>query len=369
MLSRTTPPEPKGYLGKISSPDSSYKTYALHSEPQPNLIHILCEYFLTIFFIRAPEFIINTSEIKLPPAIKKYVDEIISAEVGLIGCRATDPKSSVSCCEYDLAILEQSVAGHQNKFLRIGEHNVELIHISGDLKKNTIATKGMSLVKDSIADYSIMVSPPTGQSNQSIDNENYGRALNSFGKKAIVRSLFSYDKVNGLMYKKPIIASMWSKLAAYDFLEGILALSGYRPMPLHELNQIRSLNIEDQNISAGINVAMACIGIERATRTTISRSCSAISQLYSQEYDKDLVIMKAKQLMKLGRLPDCYYYLGKMAHKVLTTKGPVFYNSYSKLIQVSLDLSLDSQQVEKLCLDLFNVAKNVLKNHRAVRRS
>jgi hypothetical protein len=256
------------------------------------------------------------------------------------------------------------VAGHKNKFLRIGEHNVELIHISGDLKKNTISTKGMSLVKDSIADYSIMVSPPV-----ITDDENYGRALYSCGKKAIVRSLFSYDKVNGLLSRKPVIASMWSKLAAYDFLEGILALSGYRPMPLHELNQIRSLNIEDQNVSAGINVAMGCIGIERATRTTISRSCSAISQLYSQEYDKDLVIMKAKQLMKLGRLPDCYYYLGKMAHKVLTTKGPVFYNSYSKLIQVSLDLSLDSQQVQKLCLDLFNVAKNVLKSHRAVRRS
>jgi hypothetical protein len=157
---------------------------------------------------------------------------------------------------------------------------------------------------------------------------------------------------------------MWSKLAAYDFLEGILALSGCRPMPLHEPNQIRSLNIEDQNVSAGIDIAMGCIGIERATRTTISRSCSAISQLYSQEYDKELVIIKAKQLIKLGRLPDCYYYIGKMARKVLTTKDPLFYNSYSKLIQVALDLSLDSQQVQSLCFDLFNVAKNVLKNHK-----
>lgn len=302
--------------------------------------------------------------IKLPAAVKKYIDENISAEVGLIGCRATDPKSSVSCCEYDLAILDREVAGYQNKFLRIGEHNVELIHISGDLKKNTIATKGMCLVKDSIADYSIMSSPSGHHSSQSIDNENYGRALNSFGKKALVRSLFSYDKVSSLLSNKPVLASMWSKLAAYDFLEGILALSGCRPMPLHEPNQIRSLNIEDQNVSAGIDIAMGCIGIERATRTTISRSCSAISQLYSQEYDKELVIIKAKQLIKLGRLPDCYYYIGKMARKVLTTKDPLFYNSYSKLIQVALDLSLDSQQVQRLCFDLFNVAKNVLKNHK-----
>ena len=302
--------------------------------------------------------------IKLPLPIKKYIDENISAEVGLIGCRATDPKSSVSCCEYDLAVLDQALAGYQNKFFRIGEHNVELIHITGDLKKNTIATKGMCLVKDSIADYSIMSSPSGDHSGQSIANENYGRALNSFGKKALVRSLFSYDKVSNLLSKKPVLASMWSKLAAYDFLEGILALSGCRPMPLHELNQIRSLNIEDQNVSAGIDIAMACIGIERATRTTISRSCSAISQLYSQEYDKELVIMKAKQLIKLGRLPDCYYYIGKMARNILTTKDPLFYNSYSKLIQVALDLSLDSQQVQRLCFDLFNVAKNVLKNHK-----
>jgi len=302
--------------------------------------------------------------IKLPLAVKKYIDENISAEVGLIGCRATDPKSSVSCCEYDLAILDRAVTGYQNKFLRIGENNVELIHIAGDLKKNTIATKGMYLVKDSIADYSIMSSTSTDHSSQSIDNENYRRALNSFGKKALVRSLFSYDKVSSLLSNRPVLASMWSKLAAYDFLEGILALSGCRPMPLHEPHQIRSLNIEDQNVSAGIDIAMGCIGIERATRTTISRSCSAISQLYSQEYDKELVIIKAKQLIKLGRLPDCYYYIGKMARKVLTTKDPMFYNSYSKLIQVALDLSLDSQQVQRLCFDLFNVAKNVLKNHK-----
>jgi len=305
--------------------------------------------------------------IKLPVAIKKYIDENIPAEVGLIGCRATDPKSSVSCCEYDLAILDQGVAGYQNKFLRIGDYNVELIRITGDLKKNAIATKGICPVKDSIADYPIMTSPSAGQFIQSTDNDSYSRALDSFGKKALVRSLFSYDKVNSFLSKKPVLASMWSKLAAYDFLEGILALSGHRPMPLHEPNQIRSLNIEDQNVSVGIDIAMGSIGIERATRTTISRSCSAISQLYFQEYDKELVIIKAKQLIKLGRLPDCYYYIGKMARKVLTTKDPVFYNSYSKLIQVALDLSLDSQQVQRLCFDLFNVAKNVLKNHKRFR--
>ena len=136
--------------------------------------------------------------------------------------------------------------------------------------------------------------------------------------------------------------------------------------PLHELNQIRNLNSEEQNISNGIKVALACIGIERATRSTISRSSSALLQLYSEDYDKELVIEKARHLTKLGMLPDCYYYLGKIARKVLVNKNATFCNSYSKLIQVSMDLSIDAPQIQKLQLELFRTAKNVLKNYRRI---
>ncbi len=303
---------------------------------------------------------------KIPPSIKKYVDNNIACPVALIGCRATDPKTSLECCEYDLAILNEGAPVHANKFLRIGEHNIELINFSANLRKNIIALKGMIVVKDFVAGYSFVPSSHAGLSHQSFNYSNYSNALTAFGKKAIVGSLFSYDKIESAASNSPILASMWLKISAYDFLEAVLALAGYRPMPLHELNQIRNLNFEEQNISEGVKVALVCIGIERATRSTISRSSSALLQLYSDDYDKELVIVKARHLVKIGMLPDCYYYLGKMARKVLVNKDGSFFNSYAKLIQTSMDLSIDTPQIQKLKIELFKTAKNVLKNYRTI---
>ena len=289
----------------------------------------------------------------IPNSIKKYVDNNIAWPVALIGCRATNPKISLDCCEYDLAIIREYEGVHEDKYMKIGDHNVELINISTNPRKNIISTKGMIFVKDLVA-------------HQSFSYSNYTNALTAFGKKAIVGSLFCYDKTETVVSKSPVLASMWLKISAYHFLEGILALAGYRPMPLHELNQIRNLNFEEQYISDGIKVALTCIGIERSTRSTISRSSSAILQLYSENYDKELVIEKAKHLVKLGMLPDCYYYLGKMASKVLVNKDGTFFNSYSKLIQMSMDLGIDAPQIQKLQLQLFATAKNVLKNYRRI---
>jgi len=300
--------------------------------------------------------------LKIPISIKKFVDNNFDCPVALIGCRATSPKTSLDCCEYDLAIIRKHPDVHEDKYLRIDDHNVELINISTNPRKNIVAMKGMIFVTDLVTDYSVV----TSTSHQPFNYSNYPNALTAFGKKAILGSLFCYDRTDAVVSKSPILASMWLKISAYHFLEGVLALAGYRPMPLHELNQIRSLNFEEQYISDGIKVALVCIGIERATRSTISRSSSAVSQLYSENYDKELVIDKAKHLVKLGMLPDCYYYLGKIASKVLENKDATFCNSYSKLIQMSMDLGIDAPQIQKLQLQLFGTAKNVLKNYRRI---
>lgn len=303
----------------------------------------------------------------IPLSIKNYIDNNISYPVALIGCRATNPKTSLDCCEYDLAIFSECADVHENKYLKIGDHSVELINIFANLKKNIIATKGMVFVKDLAADISVgSLGPSPPFSYQTSNHSNYVDALSTFGRKAIVGSLFCYDKTNTIVSKNPVLASMWLKISAYFFLEGILALAGHRPMPLHELNQIRSLTFEEQNISDGINIALTCIGIERATRSTISRSSSAILQLYCESYDKQLVIEKSRHLVVCGMLPDCYYYLGKMASKVLVNKDTTFYQAYSKLIQISMDLGTDAPLIQKLQLQLFNTAKNTLKNYRRI---
>jgi hypothetical protein len=289
---------------------------------------------------------------KIPISIKKYVDDNIASPVALIGCRATNPRISLDCCEYDLVIIRQHTDSYKDKYLKIDDYNVELINM-WNTSKNIIATKGMIIVNG-------LVAP------QFFSHSIYASALGAFGKKSIVASLFCSDTIDTFVSKSPILASMWLKISAYHFLEGILALAGHRPMPLHELNQIRNLEFEEQYISDGIQVALTCIGIERSTRSTISRSSSAISKLCSENYDKELVIEKAKHLVKLGMLPDCYYYLGKMASTVLANKDSAFFNSYSKLIQISMDLGIDAPLIQKLHLQLFAAAKNVLKNYRRI---
>jgi hypothetical protein len=249
-------------------------------------------------------------------------------------------------------IIRQDTDPHKDKYLKIDDYNVEFINMC-NTSKNIIATKGMIIVNG-------LVAP------QFFSHSIYASALGAFGKKSLVASLFCSDTIDTFVSKSPILASMWLKISAYHFLEGILALAGYRPMPLHELNQIRNLGFEEEYISDGIQVALTCIGIERSTRSTIERSSSAILQLCSENYDKELIIEKAKHLVKLGMLPDCYYYLGKMASRVLTNKDSAFFKSYSKLIQISMDLGIDAPLIQKLHLQLFATAKNVLKNYRRI---
>ena len=65
------------------------------------------------------------------------------------------------------------------------------------------------------------------------------------------------------LHKSDVMASIWLKLSAYDFLEGLLAVSGFKPMPIHELSQIRQLTMENEVVANAVKDALECIGLER----------------------------------------------------------------------------------------------------------
>ena len=132
--------------------------------------------------------------------------------------------------------------------------------------------------------------------------------------------------------KHPLVGALWLKIAAYEFMEGMLAVSGNRPMPLHVLEQIRQTGAV---MTEGIEVALECIGTERATRPAISRSLQAIRELKSKDYDRDLFVSKVNHLLDRRMLVDCYYYSGRVAAKNLLGRGDLFCNQYTKLLQIS----------------------------------
>ena len=279
----------------------------------------------------------------VPRAIRKIADNI-KQPVALIGCRTTD--MSLDCCEYDLAIF--STGG--NRILQTDGHDVELLYLDGLVKNHLIELDGVEVLRDSNKF-------ELSSALRDISKARCRKALNAAGKKSLISSLFYQQKMG---HTKDMIGfGMWLKLAAYESIEGLLALSGSRPMPLHELAQVRRIDVG--SATEGAEVALECIGIERATRSTIMRSVEAIKELKSQDYDLELFLSKAEYLLDHSMLTDCYYYAGRVAAKNLEGRKDLFHNQYPKLVQLALDLSSDTQYLEKLKKGLSKAARASLK--------
>lgn len=276
----------------------------------------------------------------VPAAVQEFADRI-PHPVALIGCRTTD--ASLDCCEYDLVVF----APGEDQVTCIDKHAIEIVHFSEPVRNYVVELGSMSIIKDS--------NRFTLSSAAADVSKKYKKGLAAAGKKSIVSSLFCQQKM--VQSKNPVVAAMWLKISAYEFVEGMLALSGIRPMPLHELEQIR----QTSKMTEGVEVALECIGTERATRPAISRSLEAILELKSKDHDKKLFAAKVEHLRQKSMLTDCYYYVGRVAANDLVKRTDQFHSRYEKLLQLALDLPSDRQFLEKMQKKLFRAARVALR--------
>ena len=282
----------------------------------------------------------------IPAAIKVFAGEIVYP-VALIGCRTS--KMSLDCCEYDLVVFAGSQEHIQaNQVMQVDSRPIELIHVTGPIKDHIIDLGDMVILKDNSK---LMLSSAA----RDIISEKYKKMLAASGKKLLISSLFCQQKMRRANH--PMIAAMWLKIAAYEFIDGMLALSGNRPMPVHILEQVRQI---DSRMAEGVDVALECIGAERATRPAISRSMEAIKELKSKDYDRELFMSKIRHLLQRRMLVDCYYYAGRVASINLVSRKEIFYSQYSKLVQLALDLVNDLQSLEKMQKRLFKAVNKSL---------
>jgi hypothetical protein len=282
----------------------------------------------------------------IPTAIKVFASEIVYP-VALIGCRTSE--MSLDCCEYDLAVFAGSQEQNQaNQVVQVDNRPVELMHITGSIKDHIIDLADMVILKDNSK---LMLSSAA----KDIIAEKYKKMLAASGKKLLISSLFCQQKMRRTNH--PMIAAMWLKIAAYEFIDGMLVLSGNRPMPMHILEQVRQI---DSRMAEGLDVALECIGAERATRPAISRSMEAIKELKSKDYDRELFMSKVSHLLERRMLVDCYYYAGRVAAKNLVSRKEIFYSQYSKLVQLALDLVNDLHSLEKMQKRLFRAVNRGL---------
>lgn len=285
---------------------------------------------------------------KIPGKIQEYLSEKIDLETVLIGCRADTPEISYDCCEYDIAILGGNDMGFGNKIVQIGNNTLEFL----DFPKyghNEISLFNMVKLKNKTND--LLISPiPVSK----IDAK---KLFIAAGKRKVVDSLFNVSKNNPTK-----TGSLNLKIAAYDLIEGILLISGIRPMPIHELNQLRQLEVHRDFINEAIQLCIECLGIERATRTIINRSFKALKEILKQRYDIELLSSKIEFLLEHRLLADCYYYIGKLACNHLEKKDYAFQLNYHKLVSLALDLTSDYENMKKKSTQIKLYCKNLLKN-------
>jgi hypothetical protein len=279
----------------------------------------------------------------IPAQVRDYVRNLPHPS-GLIGCRAVQDRWSLDCCEYDIAVFGQG----DNCVVQAGGHVVELVHFGS--VNYPVELAGMAVLNDA-GGFAL-------SSAAKALAEKRPRALAAYGRKSLVTSLFCQQRMKENA-GQPVIAAMWSKMSSYHFIRGTLALSGSRPMPLHELAQVRQLDLR-AGAAEGAEAALESIGIERATRPAIARSTEAVVELKSGDYDRELLRSKIVHLLEKSMLADCYYYLGRVACESLAGRNGSFHSRYAKLVQISLDLTSDVQSLERLQKSLFRAAKKGL---------
>ncbi|MGB8778692.1 MAG: hypothetical protein WCC82_10725 [Nitrososphaeraceae archaeon] len=290
----------------------------------------------------------------IPMSIIEYINDNSKYPAGVIGCRAAEGNVSYSCCEYDVAVFCDKNRPDLDKVITLNGVTLEFIPFYKISETNYIHIRNMILIKD--YDSFLISSLLT-----KLREKKYEGMLKNYGKRKIIESLFLNQAIIDNLSECPLLSSLWLKLAAYYFVEGILGLNGIKSSPVHELDQIRDLDLKDPDIATGINCALDCIGIERAGRSAISRSLSAIGDLDKDRVHKNLWLAKSQWLLSQGKFADCYHYIGKVGITYLLAKEERFLRRNIKVIETLLDLTSDSQTNHILHTQLVKASKDALR--------
>jgi hypothetical protein len=273
----------------------------------------------------------------LSEEIQKYLSNKKDSELALIGCRADNSNISYECCEYDIAVHAKNDNALSNNVTQIGKEKLEFLNFS-NFNQNQISLFNMIKVENKTN--SLLI--PHDDSTSKTD---FKRIFLSAGKRRAVDSLFNVSKTSTA--KSELNLSLNLKIAAYELIEAILLISEIRPMPIHELNQLRQLEIRKDFIKEAIQLCIECIGIERATRTIINRSFNALKEIFKERYDLGLIESKIEFLVEHGLIADSYYYIGKLVCNHIEKKGYAYQLDYQKLNSIALDLASDYENIKR----------------------
>ncbi len=289
----------------------------------------------------------------IPNAVVEYINTNSLYPAGVIGCRAAS-NVSYGCCEYDIAVFCDEMKPNLNRVITLNGITIEIIPFPKIDRMHYVHIRNMIILKDFD---SFLVSSLLTK----LREKRYEGLLRIYGKRKIIASMFLVEAITKNLSKCPTLSSLWLKVAAYDFIEGLLGLMGVKSSPLHELDQIRGLEVKRSEIKTGIDCALECIGVERAGRSVISRALKSVRFLGKAEVCYDLWLTKSQWLLTRGMVADCYHYIGKVATTYLSVKDDKFVIQNLKPIETLLDLTSDSQSNFRLHKQLIKASRDALK--------
>jgi hypothetical protein len=257
---------------------------------------------------------------------------------------------SLDCCEYDIIVVDNR---NYNKIVKIKDHYIELLKIA---EKDIPSFQNMVIINDNSNFYLTSLCDEAKR----LD---YNKILVASGKKSIINSLFYNNKAEKSIKNMPSLSAIWLKMAAFNFIKGTLAMAKVNPMPIHELSQLRTLmsQLGKQDLE-DLELAIECVGLERATRVSINRSKQAMMKLVAPRHDSQIIANKIDYLLDNGILADCYYFVGSMANSSLEHKSEQYVKEYLKLVQIAMGIDNDIVKLENLQISLYKAGKRALKN-------
>lgn len=268
----------------------------------------------------------------------------------LAGCRTTE--YALECCEYNFVImLDQNLHEllHANDILA----EIHSVRTKPDLYEIAPALQNMQVINDPSWTLAALKQDITAI---------MPKALSLYTRNRIVDALLYANRSRGMVNSNAQMASLWLKCAAYYYLEGVIAKNGSKPMPTHMLSQLRSIN---ESEGEGIAIASTCLGLERANRSSVSRSVEASIELnnsIAKTHFNEIVARKAQFLFQSGMYTDCYFYLGYIARNaaVMLMSDQKALKNYMFMLNIAMDLNTDPSFIIKFSNGLIDSCNALL---------
>tara|TARA_Y100000780_G_scaffold232024_1_gene260443 strand:- start:86 stop:928 length:843 start_codon:yes stop_codon:yes gene_type:complete len=270
--------------------------------------------------------------------------------IALTGCRTTN--ITLDCCEYDFVILSDT---NIHELLHIDDNYVKIRNIKTKQDIHSLAPllQNMEIINDPVWTLVTLKQNVTTV---------MSKALSLYAKNAAVDALFYANRSRGVAKNNTLLSSLWLKCAAYYYLEAVIAKNGSIPMPTHMLTQLRSINEDTYN--HGIINANTCLGLERANRSSISRSTKAVIGLKEiVKNHTEIVVKKVQFLLCSSMYTDCYFYLGYITRNIVigTAFKQRIMKDYIFIINIAMDLTTDQSFLSEFSNEFVNICSTLLR--------